>query len=224
MKQEKNRIGLPRPTLLMIDDIKTTSTSKCNKNERIVPVQRDDDLFDPTKLRVNGNLANGIGVEKLLTTVPVRRPGRQSFVRVHPDEAYRLDTVLLELKDEGETYLLAAQLAAELPGARVARLHLYVDRAMNPAFWPIPLPGADGRENECHRSARIAAGFAMERWVRLEADRALGCYKTVAATGVIEEPLWPRQTLKELLKIAFGEDRFIRTVDHPIARRLRGEA
>ena len=89
--------------------------------------EANDDLFDPEKLRVRGDHLNGVTVQKLLTTVPVKRPGKQSFIRVHPDEAYRLDTVLLELKDEDEVYLLAPQLAIDLPGARVARLHLFVD-------------------------------------------------------------------------------------------------
>jgi hypothetical protein len=186
--------------------------------------ETNDDLFDPEKLRVRGDHLNGVTVQKLLTTVPVKRPGKQSFIRVHPDESYRLDTVLLELKDEDEVYLLAPQLAIDLPGARVARLHLFVDRNMNPALWPIPLPGADGRENEWHRSARIAAGKAMEQWVRLEADRALGGYKVFAASGQIEDPTWPKETLGELLKVAFGPDRFIRTMEHPVVKRLRGEA
>ena len=184
----------------------------------------DDDLFNPEKLRVNGNHLNGVGVEKMLTAVPVRRPSKQSFIRVHPNGEYRLDTVLLELKDEGETYLLSPQLAIDLPGARVARLHVYVDRSMNPMLWPIPLPGADGKDNEWHRSARLAAEQAMDRWVRIEADKALGGYKVFAATGVVEEPKWPKETLAELLKVAFGPDRFIRTIDHAVVKRLRGEA
>jgi hypothetical protein len=187
-------------------------------------IQDDSDLFNPEKLRVSGDTLNGVNVEKLLTTVPVRKPGRQSFVRVHPDEAYRLDTAILTLKDEGEVYLVLPQLAIDLPGTRVERLHLYVDRNMNPALWPIPLPGADGRENEWHRSARIAAERAMTRWVRIESDRALGGYKVVAASGEIEEPTWPKESLGELLKVAFGADRYIRSADHPVARRLRGAA
>ena len=171
---------------------------------------------------MSASVLNGVHVEKLLTSIPVRKPGKQAFIRVHPDEAYRLDTMLLELKDEGEVYLLAPQLAPDLPGARVARLHLYLDRSMNPAFWPIPLPGADGRENEWHRSARVAAEVAMRQWVRLAADRALGGYKCFAATGEIEEPKWPKETMAELLQIAFT-DRYIRVPDHPVLKRLRGE-
>src|SRR5512135_2750887 len=85
------------------------------------PTIADDDLFNPERVRVSGDTLAGVSVEKQLTTVPVRRPSRQAFIRVHPDEAYRLDTLLLELKDEGEIYLLAKALAADLPGAHLAR-------------------------------------------------------------------------------------------------------
>ena len=37
-------------------------------------------------------------------------------------------------------------------------------------------------------------------------------------------PTWPKETLGELLKVAFGPDRFIRTMEHPVVKRLRGEA
>ena len=41
-------------------------------------------------LRLDQSYADTVGVKKLLTTVPVRKPNRQEFVRVHPDPAYRL--------------------------------------------------------------------------------------------------------------------------------------
>jgi hypothetical protein len=46
--------------------------------------------FDPAALRLDQSFAEMVGVKKLLTTVPVRKPNRQDFVRVHPDPAYRL--------------------------------------------------------------------------------------------------------------------------------------
>jgi hypothetical protein len=48
------------------------------------------DLFDPARLRLTQNFAEGLGVKKALITVPVRKPDRQSFIRVRPDQAYRL--------------------------------------------------------------------------------------------------------------------------------------
>ena len=63
--------------------------------------------FDLESLRVSQDFVKDSGVKKLLTTVPVRKPNRQDFVRVHPDSSYVLDTMLLNLKEERETYLVA---------------------------------------------------------------------------------------------------------------------
>ena len=37
--------------------------------------------FDPAALRLDQSYADTVGVKKLLTTVPVRKPNRQDFVR-----------------------------------------------------------------------------------------------------------------------------------------------
>lgn len=42
--------------------------------------------FDPARYRLEQNF--DIGVKKLITTVPVRKPNRQEFVRVHPSQDY----------------------------------------------------------------------------------------------------------------------------------------
>ena len=65
------------------------------------------DRFDLESLRVSQDFVKDSGVKKLLTTVPVRKPNRQDFVRVHHDSSYVLDTMLLNLKEERETYLVA---------------------------------------------------------------------------------------------------------------------
>jgi len=67
---------------------------------------QDNDPFDPSRLRVSQDFAKTLGVRKLLTTVPVRKPNRQEFIRVHPGEDYRLETVILELKEDRESYLI----------------------------------------------------------------------------------------------------------------------
>lgn len=53
--------------------------------------------------------------------MPVRKPGRQDFIRVHPDESYRLETAVLELKEDRETYLVDPDIWHELPGEIVPR-------------------------------------------------------------------------------------------------------
>ena len=43
------------------------------------------DPFNPAALRLDQSFADTVGVKKLLTTVPVRKPNRQDFVRVNAD-------------------------------------------------------------------------------------------------------------------------------------------
>ena len=46
----------------------------------------DSDFINLEKLRLSQNYQELIGVRKALLTVPVRKPGRQEFFRVHPAE------------------------------------------------------------------------------------------------------------------------------------------
>ena len=75
--------------------------------------------FDPPgfnlgQFRIDQNFAEHAGGEKLLTTIPVRKPSKEAYVRTHPDANYRLATPLIELKEQGELYLVFRQLWPEL--------------------------------------------------------------------------------------------------------------
>ena len=82
------------------------------------------DPFAPESLRLSQDFTANLGVKKLLTTIPVRRPDKQWFIRVHPDRAFRTETTLLELKEENETYLVPPHMRDELPGDLVVKLLL----------------------------------------------------------------------------------------------------
>jgi hypothetical protein len=45
----------------------------------------EDPFADPSKLVMSQDFARQTGVEKLLTIVPVRKPAKHDWVRVHPD-------------------------------------------------------------------------------------------------------------------------------------------
>ena len=60
------------------------------------------DPFDPANLRLSQSFTETVGVKKLLTTVPVRKPSPQEFVRVHPSSEYRENFPIIELKDDRE--------------------------------------------------------------------------------------------------------------------------
>ena len=181
------------------------------------------DPFDPAALRLDQSFADTVGVKKLLTTVPVRKPNRQEFVRVHRDLEYRLSpAAIIELREDREVYLVTPAIAAELPGEfSLATMFTAINRQGVPFVWPVKLPGADGKHNEWHRSAAEAAELAMEGWVRLTANLSLGAYEIFAATGSLPEPVWPDITFPEILRIAF-RDRIVDRIDHPLVQRLRG--
>ena len=183
----------------------------------------DGNPFDPSRLRLSQNFAESVGVKKALLTVPVRKPGRQDFVRVHPAESYRLETAVLELKDERETYLADPDIWYELAGEIVPKvLFTTINRQGVLTLWPIRLPGEDGRHDEWNRSALEAAEMAQKRWIRVAANMGLGAYEVYEAVGNLPEPEWPDVDFQEILRIAF-KDRFITSLDHPVVRRLRGE-
>jgi len=181
------------------------------------------DPFNPASLRLDQSFADGAAVKKLLTTVPVRKPNRQDFVRVHPDPAYRLTPAgIIELKDERETYLVTLSMAAELDREiALATLFLAINRQGVLFLWPVKLPGADGKHNEWHRSAAEAADAATKHWVRVTSNMSLGAYEVFQAEANIPDPIWPDLSLSEILKIAF-RDRLVDRPDHPLIKRLRG--
>lgn len=188
---------------------------------KVAPVE-DADPFSPERLRLAPDF-EAVGVKRELTTVAVRKPTRQEFVRVHPGEEYRLPIGLIELKEDGEFYLVLPEMAAELADEMVrVRLHLTMSRGGAVFFWPVRLPGPDGKCNSWHESAQRGALLAMRQWTRLVSNMAMGGYDTYTATAPLPEPEWPELSMTELLRLTFG-DRTIASIDHPVVKRLRGQ-
>jgi hypothetical protein len=178
--------------------------------------------FDPARLRVSQHFGQTTMVEKRLTSVPVTRPNKQQWVRVHPDSSYRENVALIELKDSGQTYLVEPSLVGEIP-SQISYVTLFtaMTRDNTLFLWPVKL-AADGRPNSWYDSAREAAAEAMTSWVRVAANMAIGAYEYWVAPGNLAEPKWPALSFAELLAIAFKGDRLIESVDHPIVGRLKG--
>src|SRR5262245_26247763 len=72
------------------------------------------DPFDLASLRLSQDFAAAVGVKRLITTIPVKKPSKEWFVRTHPDPSHRLQTAVVELKEDRETYLVAPGLWPEL--------------------------------------------------------------------------------------------------------------
>jgi hypothetical protein len=184
----------------------------------------DDPFSNLDNLRLTQDFAETCGVKKLLTTIPVRRPNAQDFIRVHPDADFRENLPAIDLKAERELYVVTRTMQAELSTECVpATVFTAINRQGVVFLWPVRLPGPDGKLNEWWRSAAEAATLAMTRWVRVKANMDLGAYEIFSATGTLQEPSWPELPFNELLRIAF-RDRVIDRIDHPVVKRLRGLA
>jgi hypothetical protein len=183
------------------------------------------DPFDPSSLRLTGDLSAAMGVRKALLTVPVRKPDKSWFVRTHPDESYRLQTAVIELKEDRETYLVTQNLWPELAAESTfspRALFIGINRQGVVFLWPVRLPGSDGKLDDWSRSALEAADMARSAWVRVTANMGLGAYDVYEATAPLPDPEWPDTPFRELLRVAF-RGRLIDSLEHPVLLRLRGE-
>ena len=112
------------------------------------------DPFDPETLRLSQDFAQLADVKPILATVPVRKPGRQDFVRVNVDPDYQLTTAILQLKEEREDYIVAPDIRQELFGELVpVTLFTAINRQGVVFLWPCRIPDETGRANSWHESA-----------------------------------------------------------------------
>ncbi len=125
--------------------------------------QPNADPFDLSRLRLTQDFVAAAGVKKILNTIPCRKPSKEWFVQTHPDPAYRIQTCVVELKEDSETYLVNPSLWPELASESTFSPRALIT-AMNRQgvlfIWPIRLPGSDGRLDEWSRSAMEAATLA----------------------------------------------------------------
>jgi hypothetical protein len=181
------------------------------------------DPFDPANLRLDQSFSETVAVKKLLTTIPVRKPSRQTFFRVHPDPEYREVFPIIDLKDDREEYIVVRDLVPELATEIVHKqLCLAITRQGMVFFLPLRLPGPDGKDMEWWRSLREHAERARTHWIRIVANRDLGAYEAMQAADNLGDPEWPSQGFWELIRIAF-RDFLITSIDHPVIKRLRGQ-
>jgi hypothetical protein len=194
--------------------------------EPATPTNSAPDPFDLASLRLNPSFVETAGVKKLLTTVPARKPNPQDFVRVHPSSDYRENFAMIDLNDDREDYLVRPELLPDLAGEVVYKtVFTAINRQGVVFLWPIRLPAPDDRKSDWRRSAREAAALAMRQWIRVKANMSLGAYETAVADkdSVMAEPVWPELSYQELVRIAY-RDRMIAALDHPVVKRLRGQA
>jgi hypothetical protein len=189
---------------------------------------KTEDLFNWDSIALPQDYQASSGVKKLITRIPIERPNRHEFVRVHLDLSYqapvfedRLDKDIFILMDIGLQEELFSELVFKI-------FHVYVNQRGVLKLWPIRLPDADGKLDSYNRSALEAVKVAKERWIRVAANKDLGGYDVFVAENQIIQPKWPEivrepKAMHRILEIAFRDNR-ITDLDHPVIRRnVKGE-
>lgn len=163
------------------------------------------------------------GVESLMLTVPVRKPTKLAFVRVHPSPEFRAALAILR-DDNGDMYAVHPTVYPYLTNeASPAMLYTTQDEGGTVFLWPVTLPGPDGRTNTWSQSAHAAAQAAQTDWLRVSSRRDAQMYGTTKSKVSRPDPKWPEKSFEDLLRVAFDDGRLIDSLDHPIVRRLQGE-
>ena len=183
--------------------------------------------FDPEQFRVSDSLGiTGDGIKKELTHVRVGKPKKSSFFRAHPDEIYRIPVTVIAddsggMKDE---YLVMPNIAFQYAEETTPKLLvLCVDKMGIPFLWLAPRVVDDSpmRTNLWNETALKGLELALSKWVRLSANMPEGCY-TVHTAGAEPDPVWPDLTMAQLIELGFGEEKIIRSDQHPLIRKLLG--
>jgi hypothetical protein len=185
---------------------------------------RADDPFDLSNISVAGVTSEDLGVEKPILMVPVDKPSKQDFFRVHPDPNYHVEVRVLKVEAERETYLVTKEVWLAAPGeTKLVRLVPYLTRTGGLGLWPVPLQDEllGKKDTNWGITARSAAEIAETKWVRMQSNMARNCYDVVTSDK-IPDPVWPNITPQAILKIAFGDGRLIDRMDHPVIRQLQG--
>src|SRR5262249_61636814 len=137
------------------------------------------DPFDVPRLRAAS--LEDIGVDRVVLTIPVRRPGRNEFFRVHPDPNMAVDWYVVERDDDmdREIYWVTEDFRGELlDELKPVRIFTCINKRGTEFLWPARLPGADNRlGRRWHESALEIADQAKKSWVKMQGKRDLGAYE-----------------------------------------------
>lgn len=182
-----------------------------------------DDGLNLENHRLSQDFEQLAGVKKAIITVPVRKPGKQEFIRVHPDEKMSFQTYALKTDEDNEFYVLKPDLLSGVV-EHVFPIALFttINRSGDITLWPIKLPGPDGKINSWSQSALEATEIAKKEWIRLHSNRSLGAYEPYVAVSSLPDPEWPDMDFQALFKIAF-KNHLIGDQEHPVLKSLRGE-
>ena len=160
--------------------------------------------------------------KKLITTIPVGKPKKQNFFRVHPSLEYPV--YIRDWEDDGTSYLVHPRIAPKITNqVKLKIVYVSVYATGSPFLLAVPQPDMEGKWNNWHQSLSEAVDVAKKKWIRLEPDKIAQGYNIIYAAGSFGEPEWPNMTIDQYIETAF-KSRQIIDENHPKIKELKGIA
>jgi hypothetical protein len=153
------------------------------------------------------------------TNIPIKKPGKGNYFRVHPDPSYRLYDVPVFEEDGGDIYLPELELPDDVLEF-VTHMNLFTAVSHRGKLFVWKFKATD--TSWLHSNLRVAKR-AMEEWIRIKADFETGGYNVFPAPEPLhsKKPTFPTMSPEEIFTLAF-DGRRITSVEHPVIRGHRG--
>lgn len=186
------------------------------------------DPYDPRALAVSHTLGGGdIEADRKLSSIQCRKPHKTEWIFVHPgDEGVARNVALLKMEESqggDELYLVLPSMQPHIgDDCFLADIYLCVDRQGNPFLWAVRQPDADN-PNKWHLSCQRVAREGQKQWIKVKANQKMQHYDffTLKESMVQTDPIWPQETMAQLLRLAF-EEVTIDSPEHVIVKKLTG--
>jgi len=194
-------------------------TSLVDKPEPTVATKSTSSILSSLRLPDTYNVSGGVALPLKAT---YGKLNKHRFCRVHPSDDYKFRCLVVDDKDNGETYLAAPNMASQLGSLATPKtIRLAVDNAGTPKLIGEPDLDPSGRRNLWQSSYKDAIKQAENDWVRVQANMAAGQYEITPSMSDLGFPRWPKQSMDELINDAFA-GRIIDSPDHPYIRQIQG--
>ena len=150
------------------------------------------------------------------------------MVSCTPGENYRANFGVINLKDDGEFYLVTPEMVRQLGDETFpATIYTAINQQRVVFLWPARLPTQDNQRRTArwYTSAHEIAEIAMKQSVRMKANMSLGAYESTISDNPNPEPdpIWPDISFNELLRIGFQKTGcLVDSFNHPVIKQLRG--
>lgn len=203
-----------------VDENQPASTEEHKRpTENVTPEKRD--IFDDLA-SLGRPLDEIVPSQKVLTSLPVRKPKKDEWVRLHPE--IHTNAYIYEVFEERGCYVvLPSVVEPMLDLVRYVQLSLAVNYKGNPFVWPVQIP-TERNPHAASISAFAGADRATREWIRISwGGKEYEVYRRRSAAA---EPEWPTEisNASEMLRFASkaGAFEIIDSLDHPVVRRLLG--